>query len=150
MKKYFFLFGLLVSLAGTAAAQAPNKDLFKAVMKNDASAVEALLKGGADPNAPIEVMPGFKTSFLITAATNGNLDIVKKLVQYKAQVNTKDASQETALMAAAAKGDKAMVEFLLANGADAKTADGQGNTALTSAKASGNKEVISLIEQKSK
>ena len=150
MKKYFCLFGLLLGLAGTAAAQVPNKDLFKAVMKNDAAAVEALLKSGADPNAAIEVMPGFKTSFLITAVTNGNLDIVKKLVQYKAQVNAKDASQETALMAAAAKGDKTMVEFLLASGADAKAADSQGNTALTAAKSSGNKEVIGLIEQKSK
>ncbi|AYA36150.1 ankyrin repeat domain-containing protein [Hymenobacter oligotrophus] len=150
MKKLLLFFGLLLGVVFTSAAQAPNKDLFKAVMKNDAAAVETLLKGGADANAAIEVMPGFKTTYLITAVTNGNLDIVKKLVQYKAQVNAKDAGQETALMAAAAKGDKAMVEFLLASGADPKATDSQGNTALNAAKTGGNKDVISLIEQKSK
>ncbi|OON69229.1 ankyrin repeat domain-containing protein [Hymenobacter sp. CRA2] len=150
MKKYLLLFALTLGLLGSAAAQTSNKDLFKAVMKNDAAAAEMLLAGGADANAPIEVMPGFRTTYLITAATNGNLNIVKSLLQHKAQINAKDAGQETALLAAASQGHKAIVEFLLQNGADVKAADGQGATLLAAAKASGNKEIIALIEQKLK
>lgn len=150
MKKYVLLLALTLGLLGGAAAQTPTKDLFKAVMKNDAAAVETLLSGGADANAPIEVMPGFRTTFLITAATNGNLNIVKALVQHKAQLNAKDAGQETALIAAATQGNKAIVEFLLQSGADVKAADGQGTSLLAAAKAGGNADVISLIQQKLK
>ncbi|WP_400190539.1 ankyrin repeat domain-containing protein [Hymenobacter sp. B81] len=150
MKKSLLLMALTLGLFFSAAAQTTNKELFKAVMKNDAASVETLLKGGADPNAAIEVMPGFRTSYLITAATNGNLAVVKALVQHKAQINAKDAGQETALVAAAAQGHKAIVEFLLTSGADPKAADGQGTTLLAAAKASGNKDVIALVEQKLK
>jgi ankyrin repeat protein len=150
MKKYVLLLTLILGLAGAAAAQTPTKDLFKAVMKNDAATVETLLSGGADANAAIEVMPGFRTTFLITAATNGNLNIIKALLAHKAQVNTKDAGNETALIAAATQGHKAIVEFLLQNGADVKAADGQGTTLLAAAKAGGNKDIIALIEQKLK
>ena len=150
MKKYLLLLALTLGLLGSAAAQTPTKDLFKAVMKNDAAATETLLSGGADANASIEVMPGFRTTFLITAATNGNLNIVKALVQHKAQVNAKDAGNETALIAAAGQGNKAIVEFLLQSGADVKAADGQGATLLAAAKTGGNKDVIALIEQKLK
>ncbi|TGE28244.1 ankyrin repeat domain-containing protein [Hymenobacter metallicola] len=148
MKKSFFLLSLLVSLASAASAQTASKELYTAVVKNKPADAEALLKGGADPNAAIEVVPGFPTTFLITAANNGNLDLVKALVQHKAQVNKADAFKGTALMAAASKGHKAVVEFLLANGADAKAKDDDGKDALAHAKESANKEVIALIEQK--
>jgi uncharacterized protein len=150
MKYYLLLLALVLGLAGTAAAQTPTKDLFKAVMKNDAAAAETILQGGADANAPIEVMPGFRTTFLITAATNGNLDIIKSLLQHKAQINAKDAGQETALIAAASQGHMPIVQYLLQNGADVKAADGQGTSLLAAAKAGGNKDIIALIEQKLK
>lgn len=150
MKKYLLLLALTLGLLGSTSAQTSTKDLFKAVMKNDAATAQTLLSGGADANAPIEVMPGFRTTFLITAATNGNLDIVKALLAHKAQVNAKDAGNETALVAAATQGNKAIVEYLLQHGADVKAADGQGATLLAAAKAGGNKEVIALIEQKLK
>ena len=150
MKKYLLLLALTLGLLGAATAQTPTKDLFKAVMKNDAATAQTLLNGGADANAAIEVMPGFRTTFLITAATNGNLDIIKALLEHKAQVNAKDAGNETALVAAATQGNKAIVEYLLLHGADVKAADGQGASLLAAAKAGGNKEVIALIEQKLK
>ncbi|RTQ51742.1 ankyrin repeat domain-containing protein [Hymenobacter gummosus] len=150
MKHYFLLLALLLGLAGAAAAQTPTKDLFKAVMKNDAAGAQTILQAGADANAPIEVMPGFRTTFLITAATNGNLDIVKALLQHKAQINAKDAGQETALIAAASQGHMAIVQYLLQSGADVRAADGQGATLLAAAKAGGNKDIIALIEQKLK
>lgn len=148
MKKSFLLLILLVSLASAAVAQTASKELYTAVVKNKPVDAEALLKAGADANAGIEVVPGFPTTFLITAANNGSLDLVKTLVKYKAQVNKADAFKGTALMAAASKGNKGVVEFLLVSGADAKVKDDDGKDALAHAKESGNKEVIALIEQK--
>ncbi|MCB2408700.1 ankyrin repeat domain-containing protein [Hymenobacter lucidus] len=150
MKKSFFLLAFLVSMASAALAQTASKELYTAVVKNKPADAEALLKAGADPNAAIELVPGFPTTFLITAAGNGNLELVQALVKYKAQVNKADAFKGTALMAAAAKGSKPVVELLLASGADAKAKDDDGKDALAHAKEGANKEVIALIEQKLK
>ncbi|TGE24025.1 ankyrin repeat domain-containing protein [Hymenobacter aquaticus] len=148
MNKSFFLLVFLLSLASAACAQSPSKELYTAVVKNKPADAEALLKAGADVNAAIELVPGFPTTYLITAAGNGNLELVKALVKYKAQVNKPDAFKGTALMAAASKGNKAIVEFLLASGADTKVKDDEGKDALAHAKEGGNKEVVALIEQK--
>jgi ankyrin repeat protein len=150
MKKSFLLLALLVSLTAAALATPPNKELFTAVMKNNAPQVETLLAAGADPNSTIEVVPGFPTTYLITAANNGSLEVVKALVKHKAQVNQPDAFKATALMMAAGKGHKAVVEFLLASGADAKAKDDDGKDALAAAKESGNAEVVKLLEAKLK
>jgi ankyrin repeat protein len=150
MKKALFFTAALYCLICSAHAQAPSHDLSKAVLKNNAAAAETLLNAGANPNAAIEVVPGFPTTYLITAASNNSFDLVKLLLKHKAQVNQPDAFKATALMAAAGKGNKAMVELLLASGADARAKDDDGKDALALARESGNKEVIALLEQKLK
>ncbi|MCC2546524.1 ankyrin repeat domain-containing protein [Hymenobacter sp. BT175] len=149
MKKALLLLALLFSIASTAFAQNQKQDLYKAVAKNNAAEVAALLKAGADPNVALEIVPGFKTSYLITAANHGNLEIVKSLVGSKAQVNWQDQFHGTALMAAAGKGHKAVVEFLLSSGADAKLKDDDGKDALAAARESGNAEVVALLQKHS-
>ncbi|QKG52475.1 ankyrin repeat domain-containing protein [Hymenobacter sp. BRD67] len=134
-------------LALSVYAQAPSKELAAAVMKNNSSAVETLLTAGANPNAALEIVPGFPTTYLITAAGNGSLDLVKLLLKYKAQVNQPDGFKATALMAAAGKGNKAMVELLLASGADAKARDDDGKDALTLAKENSHPEVVAVLEK---
>lgn len=131
-------------------AQAPAKELATAVLKNNAAGAEALLTAGANPNAVIEVVPGFPTTYLITAAANGRLDVVKLLLKYKAQVNQPDGFKATALMAAAGKGNLALVTLLLASGADVRAKDDEGKDALALARESGSKEVVALLEQKLK
>ena len=86
-------------------------------------------------------MPGFPTTFLILAAGNGHLELVKILVKHKAQIDKADSFNATALMAAATNGSLDVVQFLLANGANAKDA-------LASAKEGGNAEVVKLIKSK--
>ena len=137
-------------LTVTAHAQAPGKELATAVLKNNAAAAETLLAAGANPNAVVEIVPGFPTTYLVTAAGNGSLDLVKLLLKHKAQVNQPDGFKGTALMAAAGKGNQAIVELLLASGADARTKDDDGEDALTLAKKSGNPAVVTLLEQKLK
>ena len=132
----------------------PNPDaganLTRAIMKNDAATAETLLTAGTDPNSVIEVVPGFPTTYLITAVTNNNLDLVKLLLKYKAQINQPDSFKSTALMAAVGKGNPAMVTLLLASGADARAKDDDGKDALALAKDSGNTAIVALLEQKLK
>jgi ankyrin repeat protein len=134
----------------TSYAQAPSKELTTAVLKKNLAVAETLLTGGANANAVIEVVPGFPTTYLVTAASGGNLDLVKLLLKHKAQVNQPDGFKGTALMAAAGKGNTAMVELLLASGADVKAKDDDGKDALALAKENGTKETIALLEQKAK
>jgi len=134
-------------LTVTAHAQAPGKELATAVLKNNLAAAETLLTAGANPNAVVEVVPGFPTTCLITAATDGSLDLVKLLLKHKAQVNQPDGFKATALMAAAAKGNQALVELLLASGADAQAKDNEGKDALALARESGNPAVVALLEK---
>ncbi|MBC6605522.1 ankyrin repeat domain-containing protein [Hymenobacter sp. BT188] len=150
MKKIALFCLLFMSLAYVSAAQDKSKELYTAVLKSNTTAVETLLKTGADPNHVIEIVPGFPTSYLIAAATNNNVAIVKSLLQYKAKINWRDAFQATALHYAAGKGSKELIELLLASGADLQAKDEDGNTALTSAKAANNKEVVTLLEAKTK
>ncbi|QIX60111.1 ankyrin repeat domain-containing protein [Hymenobacter lutimineralis] len=150
MRKVFLLFALFFGFITFAQAQSHSKELFTAVIKNKPADADALLTAGADANAPVEMMPGFPTTFLIMAAGSGHLEVVKALVKHKAQVDKPDSFQATALMAAAANGSLEVVAFLLANGANPRAKDKDGKDVLASAKEGGNAQVIALIEQKLK
>lgn len=150
MKSVLFFAAAFSCCVLTAPAQTPaqTQGMKKAILKSDIPAAETLLTAGADPNAVVEIVPGFATTYLITAASNNSLALVQLLLKHKAQVNQPDAFKGTALMAAAGKGNKALVELLLASGADARAKDQDGKDALALAKESGNPEVIRLLEQK--
>ena len=152
MKRAFWLVAALCCFAATAQGQtpAPTQSLTKAVLKKDAQAAETLLMAGTNPNAVIEVVPGFATTYLITAVLNNSLDLAQLLLKHQAQVNQPDAFKTTALMTAVSKGNRAMVELLLASGADARATDDDGKDALALAKESGNAAIIALLEQKRK
>ena len=147
MKKAIFFLTTLICFAFTTHAQAPSKDLAMAVLKNNAPAVATLLAAGANPNAAVEIVPGFPTTCLVTAAGNGSLDLVQLLLKHKAQVNQPDGFKTTPLMAAAGKGNKAIVALLLASGADAKAKDDDGKDALALAKEAGSPETVALLEK---
>ncbi|SET47813.1 ankyrin repeat domain-containing protein [Hymenobacter actinosclerus] len=149
MKKLLLVFALLLTGATLAGAQTtPTQKVYAAVAKNQPAEVQALLVAGADANAPVEMMPGFPTTFLVIAAGNGHLDVVKALVKNKAQVDKTDSFQMTPLMAAAANGSLDVVEFLLANGANPKAKDKDGKDVLAAAKEGENADVIKLIKSK--
>ena len=150
MKKGILLAATLLCFTLATRAQSQNKELFAAIMKNNAAAAEPILTAGANPNTAIEIVPGVPTTYLITATGSGNLDMVKLLLKYKAQVNQPDAFKATALMAAAGKGHKAVVELLLASGADVKAKDDDGKDALALAKEAGKQDVAALLAQKMK
>ena len=95
--------------------------LHMACTDGSASMIEALLKAGADPNESTSN----GTTALMTAATAGNPDAVKMLLDHGADVNAKENSHgETALMFAAAGDRAAVVRLLAARGADLKVTAG--------------------------
>ncbi len=148
MKKLLLVFALFLASGCVAWAQTPTQKVYAAVAKNHPADVETLLAAGADANAPVEMMPGFPTTFLVIAAGNGHLDVVKALLKNKAQIDKTDSFQMTPLMAAAANGSLDVVEFLLANGANPKAKDKDGKDVLAAAKEGENEAVIKLVKSK--
>lgn len=131
-------------------AQNKNQDLYLAISQNKTEKAIDLLKNGADANYIVSVGPWMKVSMLISAVNNKNIDIVKLLLERKADVNWHDGFNTTALMYAAAKGNRNIIDMLLDSGADINATDGKGNTVLTAAKESKNDELIKYIEDKLK
>jgi ankyrin repeat protein len=127
-----------------------NEQLYQSIAKNEKAQVVQLLKDGANANYIKSSGPWMKVSMLITAVNNSNIEIVKLLLENKAEVNWKDGFQTTALIYAASKGNKDMVILLLDNGADINANDGQGNTVFSAAKESKNKELIKYLGDRKK
>lgn len=78
---------LLVHSFRLKAAEPKKNDLWAAAKKGDAAVVEALLADGVDVNAATE----YGVTALHFAADKGHLDVVRVLVEHKADVNVKDS-----------------------------------------------------------
>lgn len=81
---------------------------------------------------------------LCNAISKGELEFVKKIVEYGADVNEKSNGM-TPLMVAARYSQVEIVKFLLSKGANPKTRSENGFTALKWAEASGNQEIVALL-----
>jgi uncharacterized protein len=129
--------------------QNKGEKLYNSVVKNDTEKSMKLISENADVNY-VKESGWVKVNTLITAINNSNVEIVKALLEHKADVNWKDGFNTTALLYAASKGNRQIVDLLLKYGADINADDGQGNTVLTAAKESKNSELIAFIEAKMK
>lgn len=67
---------------------------------------------------------------LIASSSEGHVEIVKMLIDVKANVNAQDKDQTNSLMAAAARGHTDIVEALLKAGSDVNEQNVDGHTAL--------------------
>ena len=113
-----------------------------AIRRNDSSAVEAYLKNGADVNAKNKsgVYP------LHWAAGNGNLELVKKLVEKHAYVDVLDGYRdETPLSWAAKKGQLEVVKYLVEKGASVNNSDRYKETPLMDAARYGHNEMVLFL-----
>jgi Ankyrin repeats (3 copies)/Ankyrin repeat len=122
--------------------------LGKAVQKNDARAVKALLAEGADPNAKNIV----GRPLLIEAAKRGYHDIVRALLDKGAHPNARSEDDLTALLAAAEAGHVETVRALLASKADIDLPRERGlirgTTPLIAAASAGKAEVVKVLLEK--
>ena len=150
MKKLLLVFALFLAISIRMQAQSATQKVYAAVMKNQPADVDKLLTAGADANAPVEMMPGFPTTFLVIAAGNGHLEVVQALIKNKAQVDKPDSFGVTPLMAAAGQGSLEVTQFLLSSGANPKAKDKDGKDVLANAKEGGNAEVVKYLQSKMK
>ncbi len=145
-KIIFFLFGvllfllILVFLPAKSMADSrmppPDYPLLEAVKKGDIQTVKAILEAST---SHYEINQRGVTGDLplTRAASNGNLEIVKLLVEHGAVVDIgKEGSDRTPLLEAAGYGHAEIVKFLITKGADVN-ARGKGLTPLLNACAGG-------------
>ncbi|WP_415407924.1 ankyrin repeat domain-containing protein [Sulfurovum sp. CS9] len=127
--------------------------LIEAIKNDSEENVRALVKAGADINAPDGEIGA--TPLIWAAFRNGNKDIIKILLQSGAEVNRKargdskghDGAGWTALMTAAMAGYTDVVSQLLKAGANPNSVNKAGKTAMDIAKEEGHKEIVRLLEK---
>jgi|GEM_PF-1368397 len=149
MKTYvavLFFIGLVFS----SIAQNKNDLLYEAIVKSDKPSVEKLLGEGASANYVKELKPWLQVSMLIAAVDYKNIEIVRLLLDKKADVNFRDGFNTTAIIYAASNGELEMVKLLLDFGADINDNDGKGNSVLSAAKESQEAPLIAFVESKIK
>ena len=117
--------------------------LFKTVlMRGDAALVAEFVRAGV----PLEFGDA-EYSALGVAAANGFVDVMRILVDAKANVNRQDRFGDTALMAAVRGGRLDAVALLLRSGADLSLRDADGRTALTWAQRIDRADVVSALRR---
>lgn len=95
--------------------------------------VRLLLERGANIDTPDTFGRSKLHRLMNHAKSDGAIEIGKILIEFNANVNTKDISGDTPLISAAADAAHQAVELLLANGADLSACNKRGENALIAA-----------------
>jgi ankyrin repeat protein len=107
--------------------------------------VELLLKEGFPVDDVHEaIVPGW-SPLIRLAATHGNVNIARVLIQYGADCNMKDNQGQTPLMYACLGGHFELVNLLLCNGCDYQVKNKYNKTALDFAISFGRENVVTLL-----
>lgn len=101
----------------------------------------------SDLNSIEVITSSFKASSFCVAIVKGDLETVKKLVQYGEDVN-QVSNGMTPLMYAAKYNRAAIVEFLISKGAKTNVRSDKGMTAMKYAEATNATDVIKVLENK--
>ena len=120
-----------------------------AAVNNDVDTLKAVLAGGGDARAAIGRDKG---SALISAAQLGFVDIVRALIDAKADIDHVNARGWSALITAVVlgNGDRAhtdVVEALVAAGADGDIKDSLGKKALDYARSRGYTDMVPILQK---
>ncbi len=118
--------------------------LLWAVERNDMKSFDLLVAHGASVNA---AMGFYQRTALYEAASNGNEQMVRKLLALKAKVNLGAAANDTPLMMAAGAGSEPVVRLLLTAGADTSVRMMNGQDAADIAAFNHHDAIASLIRQ---
>lgn len=135
-------------MAESKTPKALNKQLLKAVSKNELDEVQRLIESGAD----IESQAGFfylRQTPLGIASFNGNLDVVKYLLDKGANVNVLDSARATPLYNAVRYSKSVdIVRLLMQRGADPNIEDREGYSALMYARKKKKQYLVRIMEEK--
>lgn len=100
------------------------------------------LRAGMDPNT---IITETKEPVIILASKNGNVKIVKLLIDFGADINNRDTDGGTALIHAASNGNIEVEKVLLEAGADINAEDFNFGNALTAALVKGYINDVKLL-----
>lgn len=161
---------VLAVLLKEANAQNLQNYLFRAIEKGSKSCVSALLQAGAKADAPnsngesaltlatrkgnqgiVDVLSQKsmdKSSALLVAVTENQLETAKTLLKNGANTEAKDGKGDNLLMIAMAKKYEALVELLLANGANVNHENYKGESPLNYAASMGDTKMIRRLLEK--
>jgi uncharacterized protein len=132
---------LLALLLSGSVAMAAENPLLEAAERGDRTAALRLLAKGADPNVP----GPDGTTALMWAASNDDLELVRALLNAKANVALKNHFGTTALTEAAVVGSARVIDALLKAGADVNTKNPEGETPLMAVARAGNLEAAKRL-----
>ncbi|CAK0802845.1 unnamed protein product [Prorocentrum cordatum] len=107
----------------------------------------ALLRGGAEPDAPKQGKEGHGLTALMQAAGSGYREIVTLLLAANATVDLQDEFGNSALMYAAHGGQLGCIQELLKQGAMRDLTNRRGDTALSLATAKGPQAVVDALQR---
>jgi uncharacterized protein len=130
--------------AATMVCAAEVPSLMAAVKSGDAATIRAILKAGANPNAPA---PDGLTP-LHLAVHLDNFEIVDLLLKAGANPSTLTRYNIAPLTLAAENGNAGMIDRLLEAGADPNTVSEEGQTALMTASMNGKVDAVRALLRK--
>jgi ankyrin repeat protein len=146
MKKIIFL-ALISTLIFGCKATSRQSDLdskssiYKSVKEGDNQLLLNLISNGEDVNQEQDGVP-----LLFVACQNGNLKIVKILIEHGADVNKSEKSSDsTSILTAAQHGYLKIVELLIEHGADVNKVNSYGATPLILASDRGHIEMVKVL-----
>ena len=130
-----------------------NPELINAINDNKATPLilscyrnnEAVALYLSDKVSNINYNSGMGTA-LMAAIMSGNIVIIEKLIDKKADLNQTDTQGKTALIYAAFNNNTEIVQMLIKAGANKKLADKENRTALDYAKFNKNTQLIILLD----
>lgn len=115
--------------------------LIDATISNDYDLAKATLIKGHKPD-PVDT---YRRTPLIIAAMAGNSDLIELLVEFKANLNSRDDAGAGGFHYAAARGHVDVVEMLVELGAQVNIENRQGMTPLMVAAANGRVEIVQIL-----
>ncbi len=164
MNGQFFQWMLIACLLAITGCASENQlrarrytALIRACEKGDQSRATELLREGVEPNGAdivsadsmsrVEYLTHLRDAPIVWAARNGDMELVRILLEYGANPNWCCCSCVTALHRAIIKEHVDVVRLLLANGAEVSiNYDGRIST-LQLARRVGNRTIVGVIEQ---
>lgn len=129
---------LLAAAAIACACATPQQKFDAAVLRGDVKSLSKLPPGTVD----LESADAAGNTPLMRAASRGEADLFRLLVERGAKVDARNGARATPLMVTA---DPKLADLLISKGADVNAADGEGGTALMSAARNGRAELTLLL-----
>ena len=122
---------LLLEKGANPTPKIPHPPIYKACVAGSERIARELLGRGADPNLKVDFIAG-KETLLHASARNGNVAIVKLLLDAGADVDGVSEGGETALFPAAYWARPELVRLLIERGAELNRIDKNGHSVLRS------------------